>query len=255
MWIGAGAMFAVTLLSQSATSFVSLLLLFGMMGIFTLIRRSNWLVIPAIVLAALGILLLAAILIAAFSDQWIALVGRNPASNTLYTRFDLWRLVSEMIAERPVLGYGLASFWLGWDGPSARIWRVQRWGPNHAHNGFLDIGLELGLVGMVLSIVLLLTNLYWAIQFHRRYRTPISMWPALYFSFLLMTNFAYSMFLSQTIFFWTLFVATSRSMLLTRSHTRLHNARLISAPTDHQLVSANSSTVSSTLLSSKTVAQ
>jgi O-antigen ligase len=242
MWIGAGALFAVTILSQSMTSFISLLLLIGMMGIFTLIRRSNWLVIPVIVIAALGILLLAAISIVAFSDQWIALLGRDPDSNTLFTRFDLWRLVSELIAERPLLGYGLASFWLGWDGPSASIWRVHGWGPNHAHNGFLDLGLELGLVGMALSILLLLTNLYWAIQFHRRYRTPVSMWPALYFSYLLLTNFAYSMFLSQTIFFWTLFVATSCSMLLTRSYARVHHSRTISVLTDHQLVSANPST-------------
>ena len=76
---------------------------------------------------------------------------------TLTTRTDIWNFAFAMIERRPVLGFGFESFWqAGPESPSLReapgfVARMP-----HAHNGYIDIALQLGLVGLVLLLVLLL---------------------------------------------------------------------------------------------------
>ena len=70
-------------------------------------------------------------------------VGRNP---TLTGRTDLWKLLLSMHTN-PILGTGYDSFWLG---PRLQwVWR-KFYLINEAHNGYLDIYLTLGLVGLFL---------------------------------------------------------------------------------------------------------
>lgn len=73
---------------------------------------------------------------------------------TLTGRIPLWLLLIPMALQRPLLGYGYGAFWLGESGPSAIVWALT-WDAPHAHNGFLDLWLELGLVGAVLGTMVL----------------------------------------------------------------------------------------------------
>ncbi len=68
-------------------------------------------------------------------------------------RVSLWRLLGEKFKQKPWLGYGFGGFWLGMDGPSSDIWKIKSWHPPHAHNGLLDIGLHLGLMGVFLFLM------------------------------------------------------------------------------------------------------
>lgn len=68
-------------------------------------------------------------------------------------RLRLWRHLSKKIQDRPWLGYGIGGFWRGMHGPSADIWKLEPWRPPHAHNGFIDVWLDLGAIG--LSVLLL----------------------------------------------------------------------------------------------------
>lgn len=77
---------------------------------------------------------------------------------TLTGRIPLWETLIPVGMER-FLGYGYDAFWLGWDGPSAKVWSSIWWQPTHSHNGFIDIWLELGWVGLILSSILLFKNL------------------------------------------------------------------------------------------------
>src|SRR5207302_5013109 len=80
----------------------------------------------------------------------VAALGRDV---TLTGRTGLWPLAVDAIAERWWFGHGYGAFWLGWDGESASIWRGLSWRPAHAHNGILDLGLELGVAGIGLFSV------------------------------------------------------------------------------------------------------
>jgi exopolysaccharide production protein ExoQ len=71
-------------------------------------------------------------------------VGRNP---TLTGRTELWDTIRGMTTN-PVLGTGFESFWLG--KRLEKLWSIYWWHPNEAHNGYLEMYLNLGWVGVAL---------------------------------------------------------------------------------------------------------
>jgi exopolysaccharide production protein ExoQ len=80
-------------------------------------------------------------------------VGRDP---TLTGRTHIWDVLLAM-QTNPVVGTGYESFWLG---PRLRwVWE-QAGGINEAHNGYLQIYLNLGFVGLFLLCAFLLAS-YW----------------------------------------------------------------------------------------------
>jgi exopolysaccharide production protein ExoQ len=79
-------------------------------------------------------------------------IGRDP---TLTGRTDIWKLVLGMTGN-PLLGTGFESFWLG---PRlAKMWNLYWWHPREAHNGYIDLFLSLGWLGLVLFAIVLVTG-------------------------------------------------------------------------------------------------
>ena len=101
----------------------------------------------------LGVYLVAAILLFAASEPFLGIyatvvkaLGHNL---TLTDRTELWAAVLKLQAN-PLLGTGFESFWLG-----ERLeehWKVYWWHPLQAHNGYIEIYLNLGLIGILLYI-------------------------------------------------------------------------------------------------------
>jgi len=83
----------------------------------------------------------------------VSVLGRDL---TFTGRTDLWHELIDM-HKSPVLGEGYEGFWLG--ERAAHFWDKYYWRPNQAHNGFLEIYLNLGLVGLLLLFVLLYNSL------------------------------------------------------------------------------------------------
>jgi O-antigen ligase len=78
------------------------------------------------------------------SSLLVSSLGRD---TTLTGRTGLWAQLVSMNSA-PLLGTGFETFWLG---PRAEaIWRIYWWHPNQAHNGYLEILLNLGGVGVLL---------------------------------------------------------------------------------------------------------
>jgi O-antigen ligase len=77
----------------------------------------------------------------------LKLLNRDP---TLTGRTDIWKAVLTSIFKHPLLGYGYGAFWLGLKGESANVILAVKWALPNAHNGFLDIWLSLGGVGLAL---------------------------------------------------------------------------------------------------------
>jgi exopolysaccharide production protein ExoQ len=74
----------------------------------------------------------------------LAFFGRDL---TFTGRTEIWSAVLLSIAKRPLLGYGFNAFWLGMDGESANVIMAAHWFFGYAHQGLLEIVLQLGLVG------------------------------------------------------------------------------------------------------------
>ncbi len=99
-------------------------------------------------------------------------LGRN---STLTGRTDIWRNVLPMV-QNPLIGAGYESFWIG-----PRLERVEKLIDqtiNQAHNGYIEVYLNLGWVGITLLGIVLIAA-YRRVMSGLRLRTPLaSLWLA-----------------------------------------------------------------------------
>ncbi|NER33276.1 MAG: O-antigen ligase family protein [Oscillatoria sp. SIO1A7] len=96
----------------------------------------------------LSVLLLGGVGAIFLGDNWNTALDTIDKDPTLNGRLPIWEIMIQRIGERPWLGYGYHGFWQGWDGKqSAEIWRTIHWLPGHAHHGFLEVMLDLGILG------------------------------------------------------------------------------------------------------------
>jgi len=73
---------------------------------------------------------------------------------TLTDRTSLWTVLLDRATTRPILGYGHGAFWPGENASdSDEILPKFEWYPWYAHNGFLDIWLGIGLVGLTAFLI------------------------------------------------------------------------------------------------------
>jgi len=123
----------------------------------------TWLTIKALLLPSLSLrtaassIGIAAILTALhvlpeYLETTAAYFGRDA---TLTGRVPLWTALLRSGMERPFLGHGFGSYWYDGRGVS-QTGVVMSWDAPHAHNGFIDLWLAIGLVGVVMATILLL---------------------------------------------------------------------------------------------------
>ena len=73
--------------------------------------------------------------------------GRDP---TLTGRTDLWLALLNRARENPLFGTGFGGFWIG---NIHGLWEHFIWLPTQAHNGYLDVYLQTGLIGLALLML------------------------------------------------------------------------------------------------------
>jgi len=86
--------------------------------------------------------------------SFVELTGHG---STIEGRGELWKELLK-IHINPILGTGFESFWLG--KRLEEIWSIHWWHPTEAHNGYLEIYLTLGIVGVTMLVCLLLATFH-----------------------------------------------------------------------------------------------
>jgi O-antigen ligase len=104
-------------------------------------------------------------------DLLTSLLGR---SATLSGRTDIWASAWDAASTRPLHGYGFGGVWGSDVPPTDEIWRQLRFEAFHAHNGYLDLFLQVGLIGIALFLVAVGATLARTLQ----ERTPGAGWAA-----------------------------------------------------------------------------
>lgn len=131
-------------LAHSATSFVCFMIGTGLIMVTRLRSLARKPVLVNVMVGVLLFVILYGLLINP-SAGLVEAVGRD---STLTGRTDIWNGVLRLTVN-PLVGAGYESFWLG---PRLeKIWS-NSWGerPNQAHNGYLEVYLDLGWVGLAL---------------------------------------------------------------------------------------------------------
>jgi len=161
--IAHGAVLAMVLWLFSMANSMTSYSCFLMGSAFLIVTSSRGVVRrPAFVhfLAAATVSVCIAVLLLGAAPGLLPAIGRDA---TLTDRTGIWTIVIDL-TRNPLVGTGFESFWLG---PRlATIWKMYPWRPFEAHNGYLEIFLNLGWIGVALLAVIIATG----------YRTVIAAW-------------------------------------------------------------------------------
>lgn len=139
-------------------------------------------------------------------DVFFELIGKDP---TLTGRTDLWADLIGAIQERPLLGYGFSGFWRGWAGISGDIWNLNTWLPPDAHSGFLDLFLELGLIGFLIYLIGYLKTLFKAFMWTRLTTSAYDLWPIIFIISIIFFNISESALLRSNTINWIIYTSVA----------------------------------------------
>lgn len=207
LWGGFGISVLLILLTGSKTALVLLMTLIVLLPLYKALGWRDTTVIPLVITVILVTGSIAVLVVGNWENILLGL-GRDP---TLSGRTQLWEMALEKIAERPWLGYGYQAFWR--DGGAATvIWNAEGYRPPHAHQGFINITLDLGLIGLFLFVMILIVTYVRAIAWLRSGRTMIDLWPVSYVTFIFLYNQSENTIIANNSIFWVLLVAVSLSM-------------------------------------------
>jgi exopolysaccharide production protein ExoQ len=146
-----------SLMTQSRTGWVLLAITIFFYATFSLVSQFQTRDASAIAIIGFGALGIGVPGLVAYLPSVLNIVGRDA---TLSGRTLIWAAVLRSIMKRPLLGYGYGGFWRGMSGGSADVISSFGVALTHAHNGFLNVCLDLGLLGTFLVVITLVQS-FW----------------------------------------------------------------------------------------------
>lgn len=178
-----------------------------MLGVFVLARtlsRTSRRLVPVKGFIASGLVLVVALCVLNLK-LLLALVGSD---YSLTGRSGIWHAVWNAIDVRPWLGYGFDAFWRS-GGLTFEVWRAAGTETPHAHNGFLDLLLGLGVAGLVCFAVAFVVVWRRALVSLREQPDQGGLFPFVYLSLLLLYNLTESSLVGARAFEWVVFAAVA----------------------------------------------
>lgn len=151
-------------------------------------------------------------------ENFVSYLGKDPG---LTGRFMLWGLSLDWIRERPLAGYGFDAFWSDYYGPAADFRAASGWlVATHAHNGFINLWLDLGLVGVLLFTLTFFVSYKRATTLARVSDTMESLWPVILLTFLFAFSLTEISFMGRNDLYWILYISVM-TVLLRQNFTRI----------------------------------
>jgi exopolysaccharide production protein ExoQ len=197
---------ALVLLSRSATGLLVMVagaMMAALAGIWQRVRgmlhRKHY--VLGFALAAVAL-----ILIATQAPRFLALLGKDA---TLTGRIPMWQLVlRDFVSQRLLLGHGLGAFW-NLEANRLAVQRAAGWGSPVAigDNGWLDVLLGLGVLGLAVFVVLLARMLWRSIKRAQLGRSFLETQPLVFLLTALLANVAFSLFFETESAVWLILVA------------------------------------------------
>ncbi|WP_462252991.1 O-antigen ligase family protein [Ekhidna sp.] len=184
------------LLSKSAGS---LLILIAVLALYVVLSRFSLRSIDRRLIQF--ILIIVALLVVYFFVDLLLLLGKSP---TLTGRTVLWGLVLLEISHRPLLGHGFSAFW----SDETRLLSQMSWDAPHAHNGYLDIALDLGVVGVMIYVIGIVLSVRKAWMHFIIKKTSTYLFVLLFFGFTIITNTLENQIFKENDIMWLLYIFT-----------------------------------------------
>jgi len=147
---------ATIALTRSSTALAAMVGMAFVLAFVIVVRRTSARRRP--VAYAVGLVASAGVVgaVLVFREQLLGLLGK---SLDLTYRVDIWTTVWDLAVQRPVAGWGWVSYWIPWVEPFDDLVVIRGVTYLQAHNAWLDIFLQLGMIGVVVFAALVLTTL------------------------------------------------------------------------------------------------
>ncbi len=212
LWLGLSLSILLLLLSKSSSPLINLMIL---LPAFLIFRTFRWhYSLRTFALSFLSFIGFSSISLAVTNaESLVSLLGKDL---TFTGRSAVWIYVWEMIQQRPWLGYGYGSLWKDWYSETSYVWRGAGWEAPNAHNGFLELGLGLGLLGATIFLIQFLTALKRALVLVSKSKTSACFLPLLFMLFTILANLTESTFLDRNSIYWVLYGAMLLSLVSKR---------------------------------------
>lgn len=123
--------------------------------------------------------------VVANSDSAMGVLGR---SSNLTGRTEIWSLVLSFIPQRPILGFGYDGFFLGASPESFVVDRIMRSQTMYSHNGYLEQQLNLGIIGLAVTLVFLAIGMKRTLEYSERRYLDTAVWPLAFIVYFLLHN-------------------------------------------------------------------
>jgi exopolysaccharide production protein ExoQ len=141
----------------------------------------------------------------------LSLIGRDP---TFTGRTDIWDALFSAISQKPLLGYGYLAFW-GLDS-EPRYWLSQAvdWNAPSGHNGWLDLAISLGLVGVVIFAIDFVATSWRAVKLSLA--SPVGVFAVGFLAQYLLFAMSESIIVQQNSILWATYAMISTKLALGR---------------------------------------
>jgi O-antigen ligase len=213
-WILVGLSVLLLLLSRSGSSLVVAI---SCITLFLYLKSFRWKGKLAISILSLSVLIFFALtaLVSINTSTIIEAMGKDP---TLTGRTQIWEFAGRAILNRPILGYGRGAFWQAGSQFSMEAIRKFQFLIPHSHNGYLDLLLDVGIVGFSLFIIsFLIAYLRSTVQAFSRRRSE-DVWPLLFLTYLAIINYSENYLLFVTQVNWVLYISIALSVDRFKQH-------------------------------------
>ena len=135
-----------------------------------------------------------ALLVLTYRATIFTLLGKSP---DMTGRTKIWKIVLDLIDERPLQGWGWSSYWVPWVEPYQGLVVINNVPYFQAHNAFLDVWLQLGAIGLGLFVLLVGITFVRVWRLAVRHTNPLYLWPILVFVGIITQNLTESRILVE----------------------------------------------------------
>jgi exopolysaccharide production protein ExoQ len=206
------------LFSRSITSWLAFFAIVVCVPLYRILRRRwHYLLTVPFIISLVLIAVVLGVVIYLNRVPLLALFNKNP---TVSGRLDLWPILWGLLKKRLWLGYGYSGFWVSGSKQVQTIWQFNPWLPREAHNSFLEIALQLGVLGAFLLALNLSLFLFRAIKWFRQRKTALDVWPLVYLTFISLISLTGNALLERNELFWVIYIIADLTVRVSLRRSR-----------------------------------
>jgi exopolysaccharide production protein ExoQ len=214
IYIGLGLAILLMVLSKSSGAIVN----FAVVTMFLAFFKIEQLQFHQKFIALVGVITLSAIAATVIVPNPDILFTSMGKSSDLTGRDDIWGILLDLLSRNPLLGFGYGAFWEKY---RPLVASAAGWNVPDAHNGFLDLTMSVGLLGLTFFAIGYLYTFFKSFTKFFQTKTDENIYPVILLVYIFISNISETGLFTCNNIFWLLYTTISCSVALSSQKTVL----------------------------------